>query len=424
MGPSTNSVLDAPSAEETLASYRDSTEITTNPPTVRIVRTLSDVEDLREIWNLWCDDPNADMDFYLASAQCREDFVRPHVIVIYREGRPDCMLIGRLEHCRVKVKVGYVSIAEPKVVRLFFLQGGLLGNASEENSRLLMREIKLCLRRGEADSSELARVLPDSNLDRAAREEFNDLVRGHYSPLQEHRWIELPQSFEEFLKGLSRKNRHEIRRHEKMLANDFAERTQIRCYRHEHEIGSLFRDAETIAAKTYQRGLGVGFQQDDEVLESLRIAARNRGMRGCVLYLDQRPCAFFIGKQYRNTFYGHFMGFDPQFGKYSPGLVLLMHSIEECFDPDYRAGRVDLGWGDRRYKRMICNQSQQDGPLYLYAASWRGLRLNFLRSVTSFLDFAGRRLLEKSPFLQKLKAAWQRRQQKSNAENAASESAE
>lgn len=74
-----------------------------------------------------------------------------------------------------------------------------------------------------------------------------------------------------------------------------------------------------------------------------------------MLYHDKKPCAFFIDKHYKNTFHGNFMGFDPQFGKYSPGLLVLRHRIEECFDPGYYATQVDFG-GDRQCKRVICNR--------------------------------------------------------------------
>jgi CelD/BcsL family acetyltransferase involved in cellulose biosynthesis len=127
-------------------------------------------------------------------------------------------------------------------------------------------------------------------------------------------------------------------------------------------VKELARKVEKISSKAYQGALGVGFQSDDETLESLRIAARSGGLRGCVLYLDESPSAFFKGRQYKNTFHGTFMEFDPQFAKYSPGLLVLMHSIEECFDPETPAKDFYLGWGDRQYKRAVCNESRQDGP--------------------------------------------------------------
>ena len=380
-------------------------------PLVRVARSFTAFEELKEIWNFWCDDPNADLDFYLASARCRHDFVRPHVMIVYRNGRPDCMLVGRLERCRLKMKVGYKTFFGPQVHQLFFLQGGLFGNDSEENIKMLVGELRQSLKGGEADCVELSSVSSNSNLYETSKAEFNVFCRGHFSPLHEHRWLELPASFEEFIRSLPRKYRHEFRRHEKMVVHDFSGRTRIRCYRHEDEVGELAQEVEKISSKTYQRTLGVGFQPESEVLESLRVTARKGGLRGCVLYLGGEPCAYFIGKQYKHAFHGNFMGFDPQFSKYSPGLLVLMHSIEECFDPGYRATQVDLGWGDRQYKRIICNRSRQDGPIYLYALSCRGLTLNFVRSATSFVDFAARKLLAKSSFLQKLKRSWQRRLQ-------------
>jgi hypothetical protein len=375
--------------------------------TVRVFRTIQELEELREPWNLWCDDPAADMDFYLASARNRSDFVRPHVMVAYRNGHPDCMLVGRLERSCLKLKVGYTILFQPTAKQLFFLQGGVLGNPSPENCRLLVQELKRHLENREAEVIELTRLTKDSELYRSALLQFRFFSRGHFSPLHEHRWLELPGTFKEFFQGLSRKNRHELRRHERKLSDDFAGKTHIHCYRHEGEVNELAEEVEKISAKTYQRALGVGFQLDTEILESLRMTARKGGLRACVLYVDETPCSFFIGKQYKDKFHGFFMGFDPKFGKYSPGLLVLLHSIEECFDPNMRATEIDLGWGDRQYKRIVCNHSRQDGPVYLYAPSWSGLWLNLLRSTTCLLDHSAKRLLAKSGFLQKLKKEWQ-----------------
>jgi GNAT acetyltransferase-like protein len=384
-----------------------------DPPIVRIIRTIQELEQLREVWDSWCDDPNADLDNYLAFARCQPNFVRGHVMVVYRDGRPDCVLVGRLERCRLKLKIAYTTVFEPTISRLFFVQGGFLGNQSEENSSLLTRELRHCLHRGEADYVEFTRLTKDSSLYRTAESEFNVLQRGHCSPLNEHRWVELPGSFKEFLQNLSRKNRHELRRHENRLADDFPGRAQIRCYRDEDEVNELAQEVEKVSSKTYQRALGVGFQPGLEVLESLRTTARKGGLRGYVLYLNRRPAAFFVAKHYKKTLHGVFMGFDPQFGKYSPGLLVLMRSIEECFDPNTRASQIDLGWGDREFKRVLCNQSKQDGPVYLYAMTWAGFGLNLIRSSTSLLDLAARRMVNKSPFLQRLKKALQNRVRRS-----------
>lgn len=373
----------------------------------RVLRTMEELEEFRSVWNRWCTDPNADLEYFLASARCRTDFVRPHIIVVYQLGRPDCMLIGRLEHTQISLKIGYFNLFRPKTRRLFFVQGGLLGNASQENCHLMAQTIKKNLNDDEADSAEVSRLTAKSCMHAAVMTSFGFLCSGHFSPLHEHRWIELPTSFSAFMRGLSRKNRHEIRRHEKRLLVDFEGKTRIHCYRAESEVDKLAMEVEKICANTYQRALGVGFRSDPENLESLRVAARGGGLRGCVLYVDEKPCSFFIGKQYKGAFYGHFMGFDPEFQKYSPGLLVLMHSIEECFDPTMRATKFDFGWGDRQYKRAVSNQTCQDGPVYLYALSFSGLRLNVVRSFTAFLDQVSRKCLSKVGVFRKLQRAWQ-----------------
>jgi hypothetical protein len=385
-------------------------------PTVRVARTLPEIEDLRTVWESWCDDPNADLDSYLAFAHSRPEFVRPHVIILYRDGRPDCMLLGRLENCRLKLKVGYKTLFELRARRIFFVRGGYLGNASEDNIRLIIQELRSCLQRGEADVAELQRGFPNPTVDRSILEQFNPFFRGHFSPAHEHRWLELPPKYEEFLKNLSRKSRHEIRRHEKKLEEDFRGRMVIRCFHEPFEVEALAQVAEQIAEKTYQRALGVGYRADPETLESFRLAAQQGTLRGCVLYLNEQPSAFFIGKHYKSTLHGHFMGFDSQFGKYSPGLLILMHSIQDCFKAGQYTNRVDLGWGDRHYKRMLCNRSREDGSLYSYAFSWRGLRLNFLTSLVSFIDYVARESLAKSSWLQNLKEAQQSRLRKSTSQ--------
>jgi hypothetical protein len=380
---------------------------------LRIAKTIPEIEQLREIWTRWCEGPNADLDNFLVSAKCRADFVHPHVMVVYRDGLPDCMLIGRLEHTKLMLNVGYKTLFRPHVRRLFFVHGGFLGNQSQENSEFLVHGIMSCLRAGEADTVEFIRVREDSTLYRAVSRQPNFFCRGHFLTVHEHRSVRLPDSFGEFLHGLSRKNRHELRRHEKKLTDDFGGRVRIHCYRTEGELKELAEEVDKVSARAYQKALGVGFKTDVETLESLRIAAHRGGLRGCVLYLGEQPCAFFIGNQYKNTFHGYFMGFDSRFGKYSPGLYILMHSIEECFEPDHRVTQVDLGWGDRHYKRAICNQSWKDGPMYLYAPSFKGFKLNCLRSGTSLIDGCARKLLLRSALLQKLKKTWQRRLQRS-----------
>jgi len=373
---------------------------------MRIFDSIPDLEQLRAVWYSWCHDPNADPDFYLAAARARPDFERPHVIVIYRGNTPDCMLVGRLEQTTLDLKLGYTTLFKPSVRRLFFVQGGFLGNQSQENSEYLICSIMQSLQKGEAHTAEFARQRIDSTLYRTAKE-VGFLQRGHFSPVHQHRSLRLPDTFDKFVRGMSRHNRHEFRRHEKQIA-DVPGAGQVHCYRSEDEVADLVREVEKVAKQTYQRGVGAGFRTDRETLEFLKVAARKGELRGCVMHIAAQPCAFFVGNRYKETFHGRFMGFDPRFASYSPGLMVLMHSIEECFEPHTRATQMDFGWGDRRYKRAVCNEVWQDGPIYLYPVAWKGTILNLARSLTSFLDLIAREIVSSSTTLLKVKKAWQR----------------
>ncbi len=405
-----SSDVDSPFEQPASSLDRKEAESRDNSPVIRTARTFAEIEDLREVWSLWCNDPDADLDFCLAHARSRPEFVRSHVIVISRGGRPDCLLVGAVERGRLRLKIGYATVFEPFVSQLVLVRGGLLGNATRENCQLLAEELRRFLQGHEVDSVKLAGASQDSPLSEALKTEFNCFRRGHFTLFHEHRWIELPESFDEFLKGMSRKHRHEFRRHKKKLSDHCSGSAQIHCFRRQSELAELVREVEAISTKTYQRAMGVGFRPEAEILEFLQAAARKGTLRGCVLSIHGQPCAFFIGNEYKDTFYGNFMGFDPAFGKYSPGLLVLMHCIEECFDPATRSSRFDLGWGDREFKRIICNQSRLDGSQYLYSFSWAGMKLNVLRSTTSLIDLLARKLLARSNFLEGLKKAWQDRQ--------------
>ncbi len=375
---------------------------------VRTVRTLGELDDLRSIWSFWSHDPNADPDYYLAAAQC-PDFVRPHVIVVCRNGEVDCMLVGRIERRRLKLKLGYKTVSEPAVHQLLFVRGGLLGNANAENCTLLARELRRCLHDKEADVAETAGITTNCTFYRAVESEFSFFCRGHFIAFHEHYWLELPGNFKEFLSGMARKHRHEFRRHQKRLTDRFGDSTRIRCLRWENEVDELASEVEKIAAKTYQRALRVGFRPEADILAYLRTAARKGGLRGYVLYLENEPCAFFIGVEYKGRFYGIYTGFDPAFRKYSPGLLVLMRSIEDCYEPSMQVSEFDLGRGDRGYKRILCNRVRQDGPQYVYAPSWRGLHLNLLRSAMSLFELTMKKVLAGSGLHKRFKKLWQGR---------------
>ena len=135
---------------------------------VRVLRSPPELEGIREHWSKWPGHRDADIDFYLMVVQSLPGALRPHVVVLYRNGRPDVMLIGRLERTWVNSKIGYLRLPGIPARSLTFVYGGLRGNVSDEGSRILIGSVMQSLRSGEADFAFFHQPNTDSSIYKAA----------------------------------------------------------------------------------------------------------------------------------------------------------------------------------------------------------------------------------------------------------------
>jgi hypothetical protein len=379
--------------------------------TLRIARSVSEVEEIRNTWIKWQSNPTADIDNFLSIVRYRPEIQRPHVMLVCRDGRADSLLVGRLEHTKINFNLGYRKLFQPSVRVLCFTRGAFLGNQSRANSEFVTRELTNCLRLGEADVARLEYVENDSTLFGYVKSSPAFLCRDHVVPTQPHGCLRLPASFKEFMGKLSRKERHNLQRYAGRLQTDFPHHMRIRCYRNEGHVDDLMRDSEAVAKTTYQRALGVGFRDNFETRKLLKTAAQKRTLRACVLYLEDRPVAFMIGVQYCQTLHGTAMGFDPRFTEYSPGSLLLMHWIEDAFEPlgSPSVAEIDLGPGEARFKRSIHNYVRNESVIYICAPTIKGIAFNVQRTLTHIIDQSARKLLPSSVVLEKVKKIWRSR---------------
>ena len=305
---------------------------TCSDTSLRILETVSEFEELRSAWSAWSDNPEADLDFFSIHLRHTQGVVRPHVIVVYRNGRPDCMLVGWLYEGSVAFRVGSFVLFQSHARILRFVNGGSLGNQSRRNSEFLLLEITRSLRHHEAQAVEFSQLRVDSPLYDLASRQPNVFCREHFPPVQAHHYLTLPASFDEFLCTLSGRSRHQYRRHARMLIRDFPGKIRFQSVRSERDVEDFARRAETISRKTYKRALATGFINSPEMRETLHAAAQKAALRACVLYIDEQPIAFASGILSNKKLYGTFTAYDPEFKKYSPGLQALMWLIEESFE--------------------------------------------------------------------------------------------
>ncbi len=320
-------------------------------------------------------------------------------------------MVGRLERKRLSFRIGYLPGLRAWARCLTFVYGAIHGNNSQENTELLVREVISSLRGGEAEVAMLEFVPIDSTLYQAGLTAPSVLSRDTLPAPQGHESLTIPDSIDVVYRLMSRDRRKHTKASVKKLQLNQIGEPRLMCYRATAELDRIFHDAEEIARKTYQRGLGAGFIDNPIVRARLALGAQKGWLRAYLLYLGDRPCAFWIGMLYHGTFVSEYMGYDPEFRQYSPGMVLIMRVIEGfCNRKDGDTVKeLDFGLGHAEYKEALCSRNWLEAVVYIFSPTPKGLLLKLMRTTTRLLDVVIRKALGSTKTLPRLKRAWRDR---------------
>jgi hypothetical protein len=376
--------------------------------TIEVARDLTQVLALRPAWQELVRDPNADMDFYLTVIQSRSEILRPHVIVLKRGGVVHTILVGRVERKSLEIRLGYGTVSLPSARILTLIHGGLLGHDSEEHVSALAGSVLKSLAAHEADVAWFYGLDADSAFYRTARNVGGFFTRDYFPGWIERWKVRLPSTYEELHRQLSANTRHNLKRYSKRLGEASGGQLTVKSFRDPSDVEWVLRDTEVIAAKSYHRGLGVGFVHNDENSRLMKLAGNQGWLRAHILYLKGRPCAFWNGFLYGKTFFTSTTGYDPDFRDYRPGTFLLQKMFEDLC-AERVADEVDFGFGDAQYKRDWCADHRLQASLFLFAPSVKGVFLNSIRTPLVGASNVGRRVLARTGTLQRLKRAWRDR---------------
>ena len=176
----------------------------------------------------------------------------------------DIVFAGRLEKIPLSVSVGYRTVYSPEVRAITLVHGGVSGVESPEDADALLaalRGVPLERRRGRPLAAGASRRLaaPHGG-DRGPRRRCA-AASAHRST---HWALRLPDSYDEFIKSRSKKTRENVRVYGNRLQRDHGDGLSLRVYRDPAEMDELLAEIETVAALTYQRGLGVAAADTDE----------------------------------------------------------------------------------------------------------------------------------------------------------------
>jgi Acetyltransferase (GNAT) domain len=374
---------------------------------VRIARTVQEIEALREVWNSMAYHVIVDIDFYLTFLRIKqEQRARPYVVSILRNEVPVSLLVGRLENAQPSVHLGYRKIVLPVLRRLTV--DALLGEQSASLVVKALQAILSALEQGEAEAAHFQFVEIGSEYHKQIGKMNSVALKDHFPMYLDYRYANLPATLAEFLAMRSSSTRYYLKRYAKRIESAFTAQLELRIYSEKSDLERLFADCEIIAGKSYQRALGVGFLGNQEDRELMQLAAERRWLRSYVLCVQGIPRAFWNGFLYQQEFLSWATAFDPEFRDYRPGQYLLQRMIQDLCE-NKMAKRFLYGPGDAQYKRDCSDANIPLVSLYYFAPTLKGILANTMRTTPLAVSRTARRTLDHVGLAKKLKKLWRTR---------------
>ncbi|HEU4450256.1 MAG TPA: GNAT family N-acetyltransferase [Gaiellaceae bacterium] len=368
---------------------------------VQIARTAAEVETLRPVWEGFERDvASADIDYHLTLVERRARTLRPHVVLVARDGEPAALVVGRVEDVELPARLGYKTLGRPLVRALTVSYGGVLGRDDEETAAAVVRELRAALARGEADVARLRSLEVGSAVHRAARTSAGLLTLDRLGRPTPHWRARLDGSYDDYLARRSAKTRANVRRYGRKFEAAFPDAIEFRLFRDPADLDRLLEDTRAVHEHTYQHALGVGFS-DSGVERHVTSFALERGwFRGFVLYVEGAPRAFWHGIRYGRVFSTGPTGYDPAFGSHRIGTYVLGRMVEELCREDGLEW-VDFGFGDAEYKHHFGDESRLEEDVLVWARRPKALGLSLTRAALGLVDRSARSLLARRQLLTK-----------------------
>ena len=378
------------------------------PPTepVVVARSVEEVESLREAWQQsGVSDIDSDLDYFLTVVQNATHVLRPHVVHVPREGSADLLAVARIERIELPLSVGYRKLGALEARAVVVAFGGLAGAESAEDHRILLDCLQEPIRQGEADLLVLRDVDVDGTTAALAADSAPWWRRSHGQTVST-RWLApVPDSLDEFLGNRSAKTRQTLRRQDRRLVKSYGDRLRLRRYTALEDLEAVCSDMQTVAARTYQHGLGAAFSASPLELALMRVGLAQGWYRVWMLYVDDEPVAFWSGTTFGKTFATGTPGFDPAFTRDSVGRYTMFRMVEDlCLDA--RVSMLDFGHGEAEYKAAYGEPARQETTVMIAARRWQPIVHLAVVSGVSLLNTTGRKLVARSELARRAKRSW------------------
>lgn len=347
---------------------------------LKTVRDLRDIDEIRPTWKAWQATRDSDIDFFSAIVRSRSESCRPNITVLSRNSRPEALLVGLTDRVKTSFCLGPVTVRGPEIKALQFAPGCLLGTASADNCSVLVRRVIHSLLEGEADIAFWEHLDLTSPLFEPVVRLPGFLSRDHFPIVQDHWFINSPKGLDPFLSTLGRNQRSKLIRKYKRILKQFPGGVEVRSFRTAEDLQQAMSDMEEIARKSNKRPLGYGFIDTPQNREQLLVEATKGWLRIYILYIDGKPVSFWKGSLYDRFLKADHTGFDVAWSSLSPGIFLLLKILELSYMED--VSTVDFGFGDGQLQHCFGKVRKPKARVLICVPRARSLQVQLLHSLT------------------------------------------
>ncbi|MEL7656119.1 MAG: GNAT family N-acetyltransferase [Bacillota bacterium] len=314
-------------------------------------------------------------------------------------------MVGRIERSDYSPAIGYLRPFRISSKVLTILYQGFIGHVNEEIARAVVQQVNNTLATGEADMVVFHHLCESSSLFQALQTAM-DSSRGLTSGWSAHWDMDIGENPGFVVKKLRGKHRSWLRGRQKQLELAFLGKVSWRWISHCEDIPELCAKLERVAINTYQRGLGVGFVDDEEHRRRLSLFESRGQLRVLALNIEEEFRAFWTGLVYKGVFHSAETGYDTDLKGYEPGTLVFLRMLDELANEGIQ--KLDFGLGDAAYKRRFGDRSWREATVHMFASTPKGSALRLYFEVCALIDGFARRILEKTGRTDKVKAYWRR----------------
>jgi CelD/BcsL family acetyltransferase involved in cellulose biosynthesis len=217
-----------------------------------------------------------------------------------------------------------------------------------------------------------------------------------YVPSQYERYFaDLRCTFEEYLQTFSSKSRSTLKRKVRKFADHCGGRTRCEEYASIEEMETFYPMAREISQKTYQeRLLDGGLPEGDAFRSGMRELAGRDEVRGFILFHEDRPVAYLYTPIHGGVARYEYVGFDPDYSRWSPGVVLQWLVLEKFFS-DSRITLFDFLEGETRHKSFFATGSMRCADVYLFRKTIRSFLVVLAHHLVDRISYGAGALLQK-----------------------------